>query len=276
VVETTRDDGGCAVTVEGGDLRGYARGLLQATTLEGKLAAPPAGSPDVDRRPVALPDQPARPPGLEPAEGGAKLPPLSGLPDPAQRARLLHGWFNHELQAVELFAWALLTFPEAPGPFRRGLLTLLEDEQRHARLYVQRLAAHGHAPGDFPVSAYLWNKRGLMDTPLRFVAAMCLTFENANLDHTLDAAAAARDAGDPETADVLERVHAEELTHVAFGLRWLERFKAEGTSMVDAWQQALGWPLRPALARGPLLHVDCRRRLGMPDAFVDVLQDAAR
>jgi uncharacterized ferritin-like protein (DUF455 family) len=258
------------------DLRAYALQLLEATTLEGKLAAARGDWPDADRRVVRLPDRPARPPGLEPAEGGAKLPPLEGLPDPAQRARLLHGWFNHELQAVELFAWALLSFPDAPDAFRRGLLTLLEDEQRHARLYVQRLAAHGHAPGDFPVSAYLWNKRGLMDTPLRFVAAMCLTFENANLDHTLDAATAARDAGDPETAEVLERVHAEELTHVAFGLRWLERFKDDDTPMVDAWQEALGWPLRPALARGPVLHVDCRRRLGMSEAFVDVLQEAAR
>lgn len=256
-------------------LRSHALAVLQAETIAGKLGRAKATLADDDRRPAALPQQPARPPGLLPC-ARAKVPSLTGYADAAQRARLLHGWFNHELQALELFAWALLTFTDAPDAFRRGLATLLEDEQRHALLYLERLDALGHGPGDFPVSAYLWNKRGLMDTPLRFVAAMCLTFESANLDHTLDAVAAARSVGDEATARVLERVHAEEQGHVAFGLKWFQRFRPQDVAALDAWRAALIWPLRPALARGPVLHAACRRELGLPAEFVTALETAAR
>lgn len=255
-------------------LRSYALGLLEADTLAEKLSPPPAGLTDGDLSPALLPALPARPPGLVPAGRPVKVPPLVGFSDPAQRVRLLHGWFNHELQAVELFAWGLLSLPDAPPAFRRGLITLLADEQRHAALYLERLAAHGCSPGDFPVSAYLWGKRSAMDTPLRFVSAMCLVFEGANLDHTLDAVAVARAAGDEATARALETVHREELSHVAFGYLWLRRLLPEGGDELAGWQQALDPPLRPALARGPTLHPESRRSAGLDQRWVDLLDQA--
>ena len=65
------------------------------------------------------------------------MPPIAGMRDPAQRARILHALANHELQAIELFAWALLAFPDAPLAFRRGLVAILADEQRHLALYMR-------------------------------------------------------------------------------------------------------------------------------------------
>lgn len=257
-------------------LRAFCLGVLGATTLAGKLDPPPAGLADDDLRAAALPALPGRPPGLQPSRRRVVVPSLRGYPDPAQRARLLHSWFNHELQAVELFAWALLRFTDAPAAFRRGLLVLLADEQRHALLYLGRLAASGVAPGDLPVSAYLWGKRRLMDSPRRFVAAMCLLFENANLDHSLDGAVAARAAGDEATARVLEQVHREEVDHVAFGLAWLRRFLAPGEDLLSAWRGELVPPLRPALGRGPVLHLACRRALGLPEDLLAHLAAAIR
>ena len=95
------------------------------------------------------------------------------------------------LQAAELFAWSLLAFPGAPPAFRRGLLAILLDEQRHTRMYVARLEANGARFGDFPVHGYFWQKAPAIVSPLRFLCAMSLTFENANLDHTVDYAEAA-------------------------------------------------------------------------------------
>jgi len=36
-----------------------------------------------------------------------------------------HALANHELQAIELFAWAVLAFPDTPIAFRRGLIAIL-------------------------------------------------------------------------------------------------------------------------------------------------------
>ncbi len=257
-------------------VRDLARDVLRAPDLATKLAAWPA---DVDDTPRPHDDPPPRAPARAPELAirtgpGTKVPPLEGMADPAQRARILHAFANHELQAVELFAWALLAFGDAPPAFRAGLASTLRDEQRHMRLYLERLEALGGRFGDHPLSGYFWGKLDELDTPRRFVCAMCLTFENANLDHTLDYAAAADVAGDAETAEVLRAVHADEVRHVRFGLRWLDAFKEPGESLVEAWESTLRWPLRPELARGRTLHEAPRRAAGLDDAFVRRLADA--
>ena len=74
--------------------------------------------------------------------------------DPAQRARILHALANHELQAIELFAWAVLAYPSAPAQFRRGLVAILAGEQRHFQLYADRLTALATTFGDHPVTGH--------------------------------------------------------------------------------------------------------------------------
>ena len=68
--------------------------------------------------------------------------------------------------------------------------------------------------------------------------------------------------GDDELADVLHVVHADEVRHVAFGLRWLDTFKAEGQSRAEAYEAGVHWPLRWARARGPRLHRAPREAAG--------------
>src|SRR3569623_2233081 len=127
--------------------------------------------------------------------------------DPAQRTRILHALANHELQAIELFAWALLAYPAAPLLFRRGLVAILADEQRHFALYVERMRAFDTSFGDHPVTGHFWNKLDHLASPLHFVCAMGLTIEHAHLDFANAYAPAARACGAAAPAAALDQVH---------------------------------------------------------------------
>ncbi len=260
------------------EVRAFAASIVLSPALAAKLAPAPADLSDDDPRPPSVPGAPGRPPELaiRPGREVRRLPSLVGMRDPRQRARILHALANHELQATELFAWALLAFPDAPPEFRRGLLRILADEQRHTRMYLSRVEALGRRFGDFPVTGYFWNKVPLLTTPLRFVCAMSLTFENANLDHTVEFAAAARAAGDMATAAVIDRVQADEVRHVAFGWTWLARWKPPDQTMWEAWRANVAPPLSPALARGRTFHPEGREAAGLDPEFIRRLEAEER
>jgi len=255
--------------------RDYALGVLTSTTLEGKLALPPDNIVLEDAGEPLRPSAPGRPANLPITPGRqAKVPPIAGMRDPSQRARILHALANHELQAIELFAWALLAYPDAPVGFRRGLVAILADEQRHMQLYLDRLAALDTRFGDHPVTGHFWNKLDDYVGPLEFVCAMGLTFENANLDFAGDYAAAARACGDVATAAALDQVHTDEIAHVHFGWVWMRRLSGDA----DPWEAYLdhvGFPLGPKRARGARFDRDARRRAGFDEAFIDALEAVA-
>lgn len=257
-------------------IRSFATALLEATSLEQKLAPPPPGLGDDQPGPAVRVQAPARPDELciVPARQ-VKVPPAAGMGDPAQRARILHALANHELQAAELFAWALLCFADAPASFRRGLLGILVDEQRHCRLYLDCMDALGVRFGDHPVTGHFWNKIQHVHTPLEFVCTMGLTFENANLDFALEYARGARDAGDERTAAVLEQVHIDEIRHVGFAWRWMHKLKHPEHSAWATYLQSVTWPLGPARARGKRFDVASREAAGLDRDFIDRLQDTA-
>jgi uncharacterized ferritin-like protein (DUF455 family) len=253
------------------EIRDFAQDLVTTEDLVRKLAPPPAGLTDEDPGPPLRIEQPGRPPELR-FQRRIEVPSSEGMPDPAQRPRILHALANHELQAAELFAWALLAFPDAPRDFRRGLLRILADEQRHTRMYIARVEEAGARFGDYPVNGYFWSKVEAITTPLRFLCAMSLTFENANLDHTLEYEEAARRAGDAKTAAVIERVHRDEIEHVRFGWTWLQVFKKKDESAWDAYRANLTWPLRPAKARGRTFHREPREAAGLDPELIRRLE----
>jgi uncharacterized ferritin-like protein (DUF455 family) len=251
-----------------GLVRDHARALIEATSLAGKLVPAPADLELDDPGEPLVITGPGRPTTLAIRPGReARVPPLAGMRDPAQRVRILHALANHELQAIELFAWALLAFPAMPRGFRAGLVAILADEQRHLGLYLGRLAAHGIELGDLPVTGHFWRKLDHYATPLRFICAMGLTFENANLDFAGEYAAAARAAGDDATANVLAQVHAEEIGHVRFGWTWLGKLGG-GADPWAVYTGALEFPLGPHRARGVSFDCEARRRAGLSEAFI--------
>jgi uncharacterized ferritin-like protein (DUF455 family) len=262
------------------EIRAYARRIVTAAELAAKLEPPAGLSDDHPGEPLRI-SAPGRTPDIaiaDPREIKVKVPPVAGMRDRAQRARILHALANHELQAIELFAWALLAFPDTPASFRRGLLAILAEEQQHFGLYRERLRAHDMEFGDQPVTGHFWNQLDAMRTPLGFLCAMGLTFENANLDFAGDYREAAIGAGDLETAEALAVVHADEERHVRFAYRWVCRLAPAGSSPWQTYLDTIRFPLGPGRARGRRFDVESRRRAGLDDEFIAELErtDAVR
>jgi len=245
----------------------WAFDYVRATTLAEKLSPPPHRERLEDAPVARRLAAPGRPPELRVVRKAKKT---RGLASAEGRARALHTFWHHELQAAELMAWAILAFPETPPAFRAGLARIARDEIRHMRIYAEQIERLGHRVGDFEVRDWFWERVPAAPTPAAFVAVMGLGLESANLEHAASFAARFRDAGDEEAARAQEIVGREELAHVRFGVTWFEIFARRLD--FDAWRRALPAPLSPLLMRGTPLQREARRRAGQPEAFLDELE----
>ena len=256
------------------ELREFAERILLSESLDEKLAR--AARSWTDKRPGEAwrPERPARSPDLQfAARRTAPVMPKPGaLTDAKKRAIAHHIMANHELQALEVMAWVLVAFPEAPAEFRRGMVDVMGDEQRHTRLHVERAAALGLRFGELQVNSYIWQKAQQFECVLDYLAGLPLVFEGANLDHTLEFATYFEQAGDDRGAAILRAIHHDEIQHVAFGLEWLRKLKSPEQSDWEAFQSHLKWPLRAEKARGDIFQREARRAAGMSDEFIDWLE----
>lgn len=209
------------------------------------------------------------------SDSGHKSTGSSALRSPLARAKLLHTFLHHELQAAELMAWAICAFPDAPVALRRGLLAILHDELRHMRLYAALLERRGHLPGSFPVRDWFWQRVPTVPDMRGFLATLGLGFEGANLDHASRFAARFRDAGDEEAADVQARIAREEIPHVRFAARWFRALSPEpleGRAFFEAFRAALPAPLSPMVMRGRPLARAARAQAGLDQPYLDALE----
>lgn len=245
----------------------WAWDYVHATTLAGKLAPPAPPERWENGRVARRVASPGRPPELRVV---AKAKKTRGLASAEGRARALHAFLHHELQAAELMAWAVLAFPETPLEFRAGLVRIARDEIRHMRIYAEQIERLGFRPFDFEVRDWFWERVPTARTPASFVAVMGLGLESANLEHASSFAARFRAAGDEEGARAQEIVAREEIEHVRFGVKWFEALAAP--LEFEAWRRALPEPLSPLLMRGLPLERDARRKAGQPERFLDELE----
>ncbi|RAL21817.1 DUF455 domain-containing protein [Lujinxingia litoralis] len=254
-------------------LRDFAERLLHATTLEQKLMPPEGGYAALTDHDPGEPrawSAPGRPPELEiaPRRHRFKFPHPDNLAEPEMAVRALHTFANHELMAIELMAWALLAYPEAPASFRAGMVRLIADEQCHLKLYADRIAELGARFGDLPVNDHFWRCAPSLTSPLKWVCAMNLTFEQGNLDHAPYFEEQFRRVGDLKTAQILEKIFEDEIHHVGFGASWLRQNTPQGQSSFEIYCQNLTFHNEPARARGANFNPEARRRAGLDEDFV--------
>lgn len=256
------------------ELREFAKRILELPSIDAKLA--PFEEPFSDER-HGSPERPALPARSATLmfcgrRESPSMPHPETFVEPRRRAIAHHIMANHELQALEVMAFVVVAFPDAPAEFRRGLLRIMADEQRHTRLHLDRLRELGMEFGEIPVNGYFWTKSQQFASLLDYLAGLPLTFEGGNLDHTLEFEEAFRQAGDERSAGVMRAIHRDEIQHVAFGLHWLRQLKSPDHSDWDAYTSHLHWPLRAEKSRGRTFHREPRLAAGMTPEFIDRLE----
>ncbi|HEY5961258.1 MAG TPA: DUF455 family protein [Polyangiaceae bacterium] len=213
---------------------------------------------------------PGRPTQLRQAKRAERTPRLEALREPHFRARTLHTFFHHELQAAELMAWALLAFSDAELEFRRGLVGICLDEIRHMNLYREHIEELGCKIGDFGVRDWFWRRVPACSTKLAFVSVMGMGLEAANLEYAADFASRFRSVGDETGAAIQERIAKEELGHVSFATHWFKQWT--GGCDFERWSSELPAPFSPWVMHGNPIAETARLRAGMSEAFVHALQ----
>ena len=262
-------------------IRSYCLSILESGDLATKLSPPPGGLrlSDAEPGPARIFDAPARDADLVMKDGSDKLPRPGKMREVTNRILCLERFAHHELQAVELFAWALLAFPDLPSSLRRGWLQVLTEEQDHCRLYINHLEKLGGSFGGTPLSNYFWKSIPVVleaeNPPLAFLCTMGLTLEQANLDFSLLYRDAFREAGDEEGALALQKVHDDEVGHVKVAKVWLERL-SEQPSDILAYETHVPFPFGVLRAKGKRFDVSARRKAGLSEDFIKVVRNATK
>lgn len=251
------------------ELREWAERILSADTLEEKLFCPDELTDEDPGTPLFF-NEPTRPSGMgfNKRTREQKLPPFQSHGKAENRAACLHRFAGHELLAVEIMAHALTAFPDAPKAFRKGVAHTLKEEQGHVRLYIERLAELGVQFGDLPLFRHFWNHVPHLTSPIRYISVMSLTFEMANLDFAPLYGKSFAHFGDEKSAALMAQILKDEINHVSFGWRWLNRLKAPDADPWDSWTSSLPPKIAPKRAKGFVLFEENREKAGIPPEWI--------
>lgn len=198
---------------------------------------------------MAVPERPGRPqkPDLIPP----RQMPKRALTSDKGRIALLHAIAHIELNAVDLALDIVARFATEPVPnsFFDGWMKVAFEEAKHFRMVRDRLRELGADYGDLPAHDGLW--QAAHDTRNDLTARLAvvpLILEARGLDVTPALQAKMREAGDLESAAVLDVIYEDEKGHVAVGAKWFRFLCARQKKDPAAAFQAL---VR-ANFRGPL------------------------
>jgi uncharacterized ferritin-like protein (DUF455 family) len=177
-------------------------------------------------RGVTLRADPAREPCFTVVQDPAELADYADMSEVARRQRL-HKHMHNEMQSLEMAAQSLADFPDAPWSLRMSLARQCWDETRHTELLYRRLQELGGRKGEFPVMNYEWSITCAMDSISARLALQNRTFEGGEMDLLRQLVTMWRDAGDEDTANLLDGILADEIQHVRLANDWFKRMSRE-------------------------------------------------
>jgi len=168
---------------------------------------------------IAPLNEPGRPPKPELVD--AKLLAKRGLGSQAGRVALLHSLAHIEFNAINLALDAVYRFRNMPTPYVTDWLRVASDEGQHFLLLANRLATLESHYGALPAHDGLWEmaRRTDHDVLVR-MALVPRILEARGLDVAPPMIKKLQVQGDTDSADILQRIYNDEITHVEIGNRW--------------------------------------------------------
>lgn len=143
--------------------------------------------------------------------------------DPEGKLHLLHDLLNSEYITVERIGRILAEFPDLPWEMKVDLARQAWDEARHAEIMQKRLEELGGRVGMYPINFWGWEFDVNHPDPLARLALSNATFESESCKHVKTWIERAKESGDLRSVQVLEYILADEVTHVHFGNKWIDR-----------------------------------------------------
>jgi uncharacterized ferritin-like protein (DUF455 family) len=182
-------------------------------------------------RGVTLRADPARESCFDVVHHDVEMKNWPGVDGQAGREKL-HRHMNNETGAIEIAAQCLADFPQAPWDLRLRLARQCADESRHSEVLLRRLREMGGHKGEFPVANFEWGVTLMVDNLPGRLAIQNRTFEAGLIDILGTLRKVWQQAGDDTTADVLDGILADEITHVRFANQWIRRMTEENPAIL--------------------------------------------
>jgi uncharacterized ferritin-like protein (DUF455 family) len=182
-------------------------------------------------RGVTLRADPARESCFDVVHHDVEMKNWPGVDGQAGREKL-HRHMNNETGAIEIAAQCLADFPQAPWDLRMRLARQCADESRHSEVLLRRLREMGGHKGEFPVANFEWGVTLMVDNLPGRLAIQNRTFEAGLIDILGTLRKVWQQAGDDTTADVLDGILADEITHVRFANQWIRRMTEENPAIL--------------------------------------------
>ncbi len=257
-----------------------AERLLYGANLDDKLAH--VRLSDIDytklnsRKKLSLPKLPGRSNELAISDEQTKFPRKSSFHLDDKKAMALHFFANHELMAIEMMAAAVLLYDfvndEERILFQKGLIKTIQDEQKHLKLYINRMQEWKLNLGDLPLNDFFWKYMDSLKTAPMFYAAMALTFESANLDFAQYYSKCFKEVDDDKTSIIMQTIYEDELSHVAIGAKWLNQWRGD-KDLWNYYRENLPEFLTPNRAKGIDYSAAYRLEAGLDQKFCKELTE---
>ncbi|MDQ6972242.1 MAG: ferritin-like domain-containing protein [Mariprofundaceae bacterium] len=198
--------------------------------------------------------------------------PRRGLGSAHGRISMMHAIAHIEFNAINLALDAVQRFRHLPDDYYTDWLKVADEEAIHFTMVCDWLQHQGSRYGDFDAHNGLWEMaEKTCDDVLERMALVPRVLEARGLDVTPGIMDKVRQAGSTDILEILQRIYADEIGHVAIGTHWYRYLcEAQGLDPVTVFPELLQRHF-PGGLHGPF-NKEARLQAGFSEQEMQMLQ----